>query len=90
LYNHFASASATNYSQYNNPSSDAALAKGRTSTDQAVRKDAFTTLQTNLAKDQPYVYLHYNQSYFITNQRAQNLNTVYSAVSKPLDMWASK
>jgi ABC-type transport system substrate-binding protein len=58
--------------------------------DVSTRKQAYNAFQTNIAKDQPYVWLTYNTSYFITNQRAQNLNTVYSAISKPLDMWASK
>jgi peptide/nickel transport system substrate-binding protein len=84
------SGSPVNYTEYSNPATDAALVKGRTTTDVSARKLAYTTFQTNIAKDQPYVWMHYNTTYFITNQRAQNLNTPYSAISKPLDMWASK
>jgi peptide/nickel transport system substrate-binding protein len=84
------SRSPVNYTEYSNPSTDAALAKGRSTTDVAARKDAYATFQANIAKDQPYVWLSYNNSWFITNQRAQNLNTPYSAISKPVEMWASK
>lgn len=83
------STSAVNYTQYSNPGTDAALLQGRTSTDIATRKAAYTTFQTNIAKDQPYVWISYNTSYFITNKKVQNLNTVYSAISKPLEMWVS-
>jgi peptide/nickel transport system substrate-binding protein len=82
--------SPSNFTEYSNPTTDAALVKGRTTVDVSTRKQAYNAFQTNIAKDQPYVWLTYNTSYFITNQRAQNLNTVYSAISKPLDMWASK
>jgi peptide/nickel transport system substrate-binding protein len=89
FFNHFTTTSATNYTQYSNPAVDAALLKGRTSTDVAARKDAYNTMATNIAKDQPYVWLNYNTTYFITNTRTHNLNTPYSAISKPVAMWVS-
>jgi ABC-type transport system substrate-binding protein len=87
LYNHFASTSATNYTQYSNPAVDTALLKGRTTSDVPTRKDAYTTMATNIAKDQPYVWLHYNTSYWITSTKVHNMNTPYSSVSKPNAVW---
>jgi 4-phytase/acid phosphatase/peptide/nickel transport system substrate-binding protein len=83
------STSPVNYTQYANPATDAALLQGRSTADVAARKTAYATFQANIARDQPYVWLSYNNSFFITNKRVHNLNTTYSAISKPLDMWAS-
>lgn len=79
----------TNYTLYSNPSVDAALVKGRTTSDPSARKQAYAVLQQALAQDQPYVWLHYNTSYMILKSRVQNLPTIYSSVSKPFQMWVS-
>jgi ABC-type transport system substrate-binding protein len=87
FFNAFTTTSATNYPQYSNPAVDAALLKGRTTTDVATRKDAYNTMATNIAKDQPYVWLHYNTSRFISSTKVHNLNTPYSSHSKPNAVW---
>lgn len=78
-----------NFTQYTNPAVDQALITGRTSADEATRKQAFNTVQTELAKDVPVVWLHYNDIYEIMSTRVQNLNTMYSGVSKPGQIWLS-
>lgn len=78
-----------NFTQYSNPAVDAALLAGRSTSDPTARKQAYTTVIQALAKDQPYVYLHYNNIYTIMSKRVQNLNTMYSSVSKPGQVWVS-
>ncbi len=90
LFNAFISkGSIVNYTAYTNPAVDAALVKGRTISDAAARHAAYGVVQQALAKDQPYVWLHYNTSYAISNQRVQNLNTIYSSITKPYQVWVS-
>ncbi len=81
--------SITNFTLYSNPAVDAALVQGRTTTDQATRKQDYAALQQALGKDQPYTWLHYNTQYMILNPRVQGLNTFYSSVTKPGQMWVS-
>jgi peptide/nickel transport system substrate-binding protein len=82
--------SIVNYSLYSNPAVDAALVKGRTTSDIAVRKQAYAVLQQEVAKDAPYVWLNYNTSYAISDLKVQNLNTIYSSITKPVQVWASQ
>lgn len=79
----------TNFTLYSNPAVTAAMVKARTTSDPSARKQAYTVLQQELAKDQPYVWLHYNTSYMILNRRVQNLPTIYTSVSKPFQIWVS-
>jgi len=90
LFNAYISkGSIVNYTGYTNPAVDAALIKARTSSDSAARHDAYGVVQQALAKDQPYVWLNYNTSYAISNRRVQNLNTIYSSITKPYQIWVS-
>ena len=90
LFNAFISkGSIVNYTAYTNPAVDAALVKARTISDASARHDAYGTVQQALAKDQPYVWLHYNTSYAISTRRVQNLNTIYSSITKPYQVWVS-
>ena len=54
-YSSLHSQSATNYSKYSNPEMDAALDAGRTSTDEADRAAAYSTVQTLLAAESPII-----------------------------------
>lgn len=57
LFNSFHSASRLNYTGWKSPQADAALATGRSSTDPAVRKAAYTELQKAINADVPvWVY----------------------------------
>jgi peptide/nickel transport system substrate-binding protein len=90
LFNAFISKSSiVNYTAYANPAVDAALVKARTISDPAARHEAYGTVQQALARDQPYVWLNYNTSYAISNRRVQNLNTIYSSITKPFQVWVS-
>jgi peptide/nickel transport system substrate-binding protein len=90
LFNAFISkGSIVNYTSYTNPAVDAALIKGRTTSDGAARHESYGTVQQALAKDQPYVWLNYNTSYAISKTRVQNLNTIYSSITKPYQIWVS-
>jgi peptide/nickel transport system substrate-binding protein len=90
LFNAFVSkGSIANFTAYTNPAVDAALLKARTTSDPAGRRDAYGVVQQALAKDQPYVWLNYNTSFAITNRRVQNLNTIYSSITKPYQVWVS-
>ncbi|MGW0662923.1 ABC transporter substrate-binding protein [Streptodolium elevatio] len=53
LYSYWYSQSPFNLSGWSNPQADAALAAGRASTDQAVRKQAYSELQKALVADVP-------------------------------------
>jgi hypothetical protein len=46
-------------------------------------------IQQAIAKDVPLVWLNYNTSYAISNTRVQNLNTIYSSITKPYQVWVS-
>jgi ABC-type transport system substrate-binding protein len=81
--------SIVNYPAYSNAAVDAALVKGRTISDPAARHDAYAQVQQALAREQPYVWLHYNTSYAISNRRVQDLNTIYSSITKPYQVWVS-
>jgi peptide/nickel transport system substrate-binding protein len=78
-----------NFPQYENPAVDQALFTGKGTADEATRKQAYATIQAALAKDQPYVYLFYNRIYTLMNPRVQNLNTMYSSISKMGQVWVS-
>jgi ABC-type transport system substrate-binding protein len=78
-----------NFGQYVNPTVDAALVAGRSTNDVATRKQAYATVQKEMAKDQPYIYLNYNNIFTIMSTKVQNLNTMYSSVSKPGQIWLS-
>ncbi len=54
-YSSLYSTSATNYSKYSNPEMDAALDAGRTSTEEADRAAAYSTVQTLLASESPII-----------------------------------
>jgi len=54
FYNQLYSTSPTNNSRYVNPEMDAALDVGRTSTDEATRAEAYSTVQHMLATDVPF------------------------------------
>jgi ABC-type transport system substrate-binding protein len=87
--NFISKGSITNYVLYSNPAVDAALVQGRTTGDPTVRKQAYGVFQQAMAKDQPYVWLHYNTSYAIASKRVQNPNTIYSSITKPFQIWVS-
>jgi peptide/nickel transport system substrate-binding protein len=90
LFNAFISrGSIVNYPAYASPVVDAALVRARTTSDVAGRHDAYGQVQQALAKDQPYVWLNYNTSYAISTKRVQNLNTIYSSITKPYQVWVS-
>src|SRR5690606_857471 len=55
FYNQFISTSSTNYAKYRNPEMDAALELGRTSSDEATRRQAYSTVQELLARDMPAI-----------------------------------
>lgn len=78
-----------NFTQYTNPAVDAALLTGRTNADEATRKQVYGTIQSQLAIDQPVVWLAHNDIYTIMSTRVQNLNTMYSGVSKAGQIWVS-
>lgn len=54
LYNTLHSKGAENRTGYNNPAVDAALDQARATTDEAVRKQAYQTVQAELVKDLPF------------------------------------
>jgi len=81
--------SIVNYPGYANPAVDQALITGRTTSDAATRKQAYGVIQQAIAKDVPLVWLNYNTSYAISNTRVQNLNTIYSSITKPYQVWVS-
>jgi peptide/nickel transport system substrate-binding protein len=89
FFQFYSKAGPQNFAQENNPVIDAALLVGRTTSDDATRKQAYGTIQAELAKDQPYIYLNYNNIYTIMKPKVQNLNTMYSSVSKPGQVWVS-
>jgi ABC-type transport system substrate-binding protein len=81
--------SIVNYTGYANPAVDAALITGRTTSDPTARKQAYGVVQQAIAKDVPLVWLNYNTSYAISDTRVQNLNTIYSSITKPYQVWVS-
>jgi ABC-type transport system substrate-binding protein len=90
LFNGFISrGSIVNFTSYANPLVDGALVTGRTTTDPSARKIAYGVVQNAIAKDQPLVYISYNTSYAISTTRVQNLNTIYSSITKPYQTWVS-
>lgn len=54
LYNVLHSKGAENRTGYSNPTVDAALEKARNSTDEAVRKEQYAIVQTEIVKDLPF------------------------------------
>jgi ABC-type transport system substrate-binding protein len=81
--------SIVNYTSYANPAVDAALITGRTTSDPTARKQAYGVVQQAIAKDVPLVWLNYNTSYAISDTKVQNLNTIYSSITKPYQVWVS-
>src|SRR5207248_8677024 len=85
----FSRSGPANVTQYSNPTVDQALLAGRTSMDTAVRKQAYGTFETEIAKDQPIIWLSYNTIYTVTNKRVHGLNIPYSDLTKPFGTWVS-
>jgi ABC-type transport system substrate-binding protein len=81
--------SIVNYTGFGSPETDAALIQGRTSLDPAVRHQAYGFMQQAIAKEATVVWLNYNTSYAISSTRVQNLNTIYSSITKPFQVWVS-
>jgi len=90
LFNAYISkGSIVNFTGFADPAVDAALIKGRTTSDPAARKDAYGIVQQAIAKEVPIVWLSYNTEYMISSTRVQNLNTIYSSITKPYQVWVS-
>ena len=58
-----------NYARYTNPVVDAAVAEAGSTLDETTKKQAYTTIQTEIARDLPYipVVLNASQSFFNTS-----------------------
>lgn len=60
-YNLFHTGEAYNQQGYSNPEVDALLEKGRTTADEAARKDIYKQIETTVADEAPMVFLYMNE-----------------------------
>ena len=65
---------ALNFARTKDPEIQAALEKGRTSTDPAVRARAYQTINQRFAQDLPYIFTDSTIWAIISNPRAKNIN----------------
>ena len=64
---------ARNISGYSNPSVDAALAKGRASSDQDARKTAYTEALRLAAEDRPIIYLYHQRNFLVSTPKVAGI-----------------
>jgi peptide/nickel transport system substrate-binding protein len=90
LFNGYISkGSIVNFTGFADPAVDAALIKGRTTSDPTVRRQVYGVVQQAIAQEVPLVWLSYNTEYMISSTRVQSLNTIYSSITKPYQVWVS-
>jgi peptide/nickel transport system substrate-binding protein len=71
LYNHYHSASPSNWWKYANPAVDELIVSGQTEADQVARVDIYKQLQTMLADDAPVLFLYYGRELQALSNRTQ-------------------
>ena len=74
IYNGDSIGTGMNAALYNNDTVNANIQKARYSMDKAVRKSAYTAVQTQLMSDKPYFPMLYEQTLFATHPRVGNMN----------------
>lgn len=71
LYNHYHSASPSNWWKYANPTADEMILAGQVAADPVARADIYKQLQTMLADDVPVLFLFYGRELQALSNRTQ-------------------
>ena len=90
VYQFFHSRGGINLTGYNDPEMDKLLETGRATTDKAERLKIYRTINNKLAKDLPYLFLHYFENISLAGNAVKGLPLVPDGLIRPYAAWKEK